>query len=1400
MQIQLGLRDVLSGAHADVHVDAPHGTPLGDVADDLLGLLRPDGGTGPASVGGTLLTHQSPLGIPPLVDGALLRIQAPSAPAVLPNLPTLDVIGGPAAGTSFLLTAAQHTLGRVGPLALHDPDVSRAHCQLTLAHEGASVTDLGATNGTCVDGARVTTDAALAYGALLHIGSSVLELRRPTPEPPAPVPTGDGGIAFNRAPRVVPAHTVVQVVVPGAPTATERNPLPVLAMLAPLALGVVMWRVLGNASFLLFTLLSPVLMLANVVTDRRSGRRRTRRELAQWRAAREVAERTLYEGVRADERRRRTAAPDPATVSRLARDRAPGLWARRVHDTDLLLLRIGLADQPAHVEAEGDVPDGATTSRSVPATVAITERGVLGVAGPPAPRAGLARWLVVQAAALHSPGELQIVIVAGAFGSQRWDWVRTLPHLQPRLGQNCRATLGLGVRQATARVAELHALLDERRRLRDQTGTPVLLVVDGAHALRGIPGLATVLTEGPELGIYTLALDETAQQLPTECGATAVLHGNRLDFAAAGAAPVLGVLADQVDEGYAEAVARAVAPLREVSRDRGSAAALPSTVRWTDTVALPLSGGDEDVTALLARWEARSRSTAVTLGIGPEGAYAVDLAADGPHALVAGTTGAGKSELLQTLIASLVSSNRPDDLQLVLVDYKGGAAFGPCARLPHTVGMVTDLDGALVERALASLTAELKRRERVLATAGAQDLADLRRRGGSLARLVIVVDEFASLAEELPDFVRGLVGIAQRGRSLGVHLVLATQRPEGAVSADIRANTNLRLCLAVTRDTESRDVLDSPAAATISRSTPGRGYARTGHAELTPFQTGRVGGIRPPAVTRGPQVQLVPTADLGDPAPSAPTPQDGVSDLHLLVDACVAAAQRLGLSEQRSPWLAPLPEVVPLQALTSEAPSVLPLGLVDLPQSQSRATYGLDLAGGHLLVVGAPRSGRTTALLSLAGAVATQTSPDDVHVYALDLGSGLGALDALPHTGAVVSREQPERMVRVLDFLAGEVSRRQTLLAACGATSLSEQRSAGDRDALPHLLLLLDRWEGFLSTFQDIEAGRLVDVVYRLLREGPGVGLQLVVTADRSGLVGRLGTLIEEKVVLRLADLGDYAAAGLPTRAVPEHLPPGRGWRLSAAPTVLQLAVLADEPSGSAQTAALRRLAGRAAQPVRCPPRQVASLPDAVQLTDLPAPGAAPFLGVGGDELEPVAVDLTDGGFVIGGPPRSGRSTALLTLAGQLDLPMVAICPRPSPLRALQCCVTDVQDVATLQALLACGPVAVVVDDAELVVDSPVGSVLEHLVRSARDNGSVVIAAGTTEVLVACYRGFVADLRRLRNGLLLSPESPADGDLLGVRTQRAPVGVPGRGLHVTRAGTSPVQVALPSRKVAAVRG
>jgi S-DNA-T family DNA segregation ATPase FtsK/SpoIIIE len=264
----------------------------------------------------------------------------------------------------------------------------------------------------------------------------------------------------------------VKVLVPAPPTEPERQPVPLLAVLAPLLLGIAMWRITGSTTFLLLTLLSPLMVLGNVVSDRRTGRRRSRRERRLWQARRDVAERTLESGVRADETARRAAEPDPAQVLLTALGPLPRLWERRRDDDDLLALRLGLADQPARVEVEGDPTGVSTTARVVPVVVPLREAGVLGVAALPggsrAAAQALARSLVCGAAVWHSPRDLSLVVLAEPAAAAAWDWVGWLPHTRPDGGQDCRALLGLGAEQAAARVAELTALVTARRRAAPQ--------------------------------------------------------------------------------------------------------------------------------------------------------------------------------------------------------------------------------------------------------------------------------------------------------------------------------------------------------------------------------------------------------------------------------------------------------------------------------------------------------------------------------------------------------------------------------------------------------------------------------------------------------------------------------------------------------------------------------------------------------------------------------------------------------------------------------------------------------------------------------------------------------------------------------------------------------------------
>ncbi|MEW9555127.1 FtsK/SpoIIIE domain-containing protein [Nonomuraea sp. NPDC050783] len=1321
------------------------------------------------------------------------------------------VVGGAGgAARARLRPGTVTTLGRArdNGLVLEDPEVSRHHATVTAGDDAsAELADAGSRNGVAWRGFRLDAPVRVEPGELFGMGETVLTIRAAdSADAPLQPVREDGWILFNRPPRLPVRNAPLRLTVPRRPEAPRAVRFPLIAIVLPLVLAGAAYLVFpGAAYFLAFAALSPVLMVANLISDRRGGRRDHREATAEHdRLLAELGD-ALSTAAAEQGRTAREAFPDPGRVLRIAAAPTSRLYERRPADPDFLRLRVGLAPRPVevtftgtHGEQEPDVP----VIEHAPVAVSLAEAGVLGLAGPRDELLPLARAALAQLAALHAPHDVGLVIITGSEEAAEWEWATWLPHTLPHTPElACRRLIAVGADQAAARVAELRRIVagrqeEQRATLRASTpaGRRLVVLADGARRLRSVPGLAELLVDGPESGVYAICLDTEENHLPDECRTTVVVTGHSGTRARVRGRDLEAdsVLLDRLAAGDATRLGHALAPIRVLGARWGAQGDLPDSVRLLDLLGL---GADPSAGSIERGWAA-GRGSEVTLGQDAEGTVTIDLKRDGPHALIAGTSGAGKSELLQTLIAGLAVANSPEWLSLVLVDYKGGSAFAECRDLPHCAGMITDLDGHLVTRALDSLGAELRRREELLAAAGAKDIEDYWAVSDRpLPRLVIVIDEFASLVEEVPEFVTGVAGIGMRGRSLGVHVVLATQRPAGAVSADLRANLNLRICLRVTSAADSGDVIDVPDAAKLSRHHPGRAYLRAGHCDLALFQTARVGGPRAGSADREVIISIRDVATLGCPPADRGGNDDGhgeVTDLKVLVAAVKEAARRSGATIPAAPWLPPLPGRVSaddLRPASAGGPLAVPIGLADHPERQAQVPYVLDLrAAGTVLVAGMARSGRSTALLTLALGLARRNSPADLHLYVLDQGNrALAELGGLPHCGAYVDGEDTDRTERVLALLTAEVGRRQRSLAEGGAGTA------------PYLLLVVDRYEGFLARHADTDAGRLVDLFDGLLRHGPSVGVGVVIASDRSGFTHRLSGAIATRLVLRHADPEDTAVYGVNPRDLPASMGEGRAIVVPGM-VETQLALPGHGP-----------VMGAGGVPAEALPRTVDPLPESIgsaelerlRVTARPSGPAVCTLGAGGDRLAPVDVDLADHGnlFLVAGPPRTGRSGALLAVARSIALrPLVLVCPRTSPLSepaglpGVAAVLSGAAGADRLDEVLATvpGPCSVLVDDAELIGDGRAATALEDLARTARDTGNVLVAAGTTDDLqLQRYRGWLATMRRARTGLLLAPSSPVDGELFDVKLPaRRGVWPPGRGILVVPGRRIPIHVPL----------
>ncbi len=747
-----------------------------------------------------------------------------------------------------------------------------------------------------------------------------------------------------------------------------------------------------------------------------------------------------------------------------------------------------------------------------------------------------------------------------------------------------------------------------------------------------------------------------------------------------------------------------------------------------------------------------------TTGAGP---FSLDLRRDGPHLLVGGTTGSGKSEFLRTLVTALAVDSSPRDVTMLLVDFKGGAGFGPCADLPHVVGLVTDLDDHLVHRMLVSLRAELRRREALLADVGAADLDDPRaqvpRATGTLPRLVVVVDELRALVDAHPDTVGALVRLAAQGRSLGVHLVLATQRPAGTVTAEVQANIDLRIAFRVRDVADSVSVVEDPAAALLPADVPGRGVARPGGGPLTPFQAALVA----PAEDGRATVTVRAAGSEVEPAAS------GAADRSATVATVVATVRRAftasGTSPPPPPWLPPLPAELPLAGQ--------PLGtlaVVDDPERQRQTPWVWRPEVPLWRVVGPPRSGRSQALRSLVLAATAVLPPDRLHVQVLAAGSALTALGTLPHVGTVADVDDTAAVDAVLDHLEG--------LPPGGAP-----------DSVQHLLVV----DGVDRLLDDVP-GAPVSRADRLVRLVRDTGVGAAVAGGRELLRSRWSALAGEVLVLGPSDPLDAALLGLPVARARADRPPGGGVRGRDGREV-QVVWAGPSLHGPRRPEATTGPA----------PWTYRALPRVVRRADLvPSPGARAgsegwLLGAAGPQAVPCGWAPGRHGrlLLVVGPAGAGRSSTLRAVAGSAAAAgrphaWVGADRPPGDLRG--CEVVGPTDVDRLVRLRAAHPdLLLLVDDADRLDDAPVRPVLDEVVDLVeRDGGAVAVVTSTT-ALGARFRGLDVTVARARHGLLLRP-TPDDAHLLGlprsaVSREDRPAG---RGLLVRDGVAVPIQVLL----------
>jgi S-DNA-T family DNA segregation ATPase FtsK/SpoIIIE len=1018
-----------------------------------------------------------------------------------------------------------------------------------------------------------------------------------------------------------------------------------------------------------------------------------------------------------------------------------------------------------------------------------------------------------------------------------WDWLKWLPHVgsdhSPVAAHHLASTPAAAVRL----VAAIEEVLEDRGTDRSgQAPIPsvVLVVENGAPVERS--RLVELSELGSRAGVYVLWLAPTKSHLPAACKTFIELNPAHPGIARVSWVNqehcVAEVAVESLEAVRASGLARTLSPVVDAGARVDDDSDLPRAVSLVSLLGLDaLSSPD----FILDRWRLSNSLPAVggctpgsrrrrenhlraLVGAAAGQGFVLDLRTHGPHALVGGTTGAGKSEFLQAWVMGLAAEHSPARVTFLFVDYKGGAAFGDCVRLPHAVGLVTDLSPHLVARALTSLNAELRYREEILRSAKAKDLLELERRGeGEIPpSLVIVVDEFAALAQEVPEFVDGVVNVAQRGRSLGLHLILATQQPAGVIKGNLRANTNLRVALRMADPDDSVDVVGTPQAAAFDPGIPGRALAKMGPTRLTPFQSGYVGGW----TSAQPPKPIVTVEDFGfgqgatweeqeEALVGAERPQ-GPNDLHRMVSTIRGAFDSSGMAAPRRPWLDTLANVYDLaRSPQSRTDSELIFGVLDAPERiQQDPVAFLPDHDGNMVVYGTGGSGKSTFLRTLGIVAGLSTRGGPCHVYGLDFGTrGLQMLETLPHVGGIINGDDQERVTRLLGMLRRTVDDRAVRYAAVSAGSIGQYRSMAKMPQEPRILVLLDGIGPFRQTYEAGPLSRWFDMFQGIAADGRQVGVHMVVSADRQAAVpAALASVIQRRLVLRLAGDVECSMLGVPPDAFAVDSPPGRGFLDGHE---VQVAVLGGTATTPRQADAIAALGSELRRLDRPPPAPVGRLTDRVRLVELPVEvGGLPALGIADDTLAPMGF-APEGSLLVIGPPQSGKTTVVATIALSLRR------YRPSSTFAYLGSVQSPLSAASYWFDMACGPddvaglakdlagrltsaserasgLVVVIEGIAEFLNTPADGPLQELLKACRASGSFVIANGETSTMSSSWP-LLQPLKAPRHGIALQPDQ-IDGDSVFrtsfPRASRVEF-PPGRGWYIRGGKVRRIQCALP---------
>ena len=1147
---------------------------------------------------------------------------------------------------------------------------------------------------------------------------------------------------FQRSPRTFPSVPTDEVEIqspspiPTRPTSSLVSVLlPSLGMIIGVVLSVMLALFASNTGG--YSLLGLVITIPMTIGSAAASIYSYKNERKKYRQSVEDRER-LYRAHLVDRRKtledlatqqRRASLeihPDYTTCLAIARRQHPEdarhLWERssgleRPRDPDFLYLRLGtgrlpatfkvkppasrsqvgeadeLYDQAIRLAQEFQNVDGVAVS------LPLAQIGSAGLAGPRSSLLESARALLIHFATLHAPNEVKIVALLPAHELAEWDWLRWLPHVWD--DERKHRFIASTPDEIRALLATLFPFLQRRAlgRAPDDAKTlhhpayvflfadPALYTAASDTSVIG-PLMHLLVTQGANIGAYSMFLNERPDALPSACGAVVDLSGgnNRLRLVGP-PTQEFPFSPDRVGAARVDAFARALAPVRV--KPLATQSDIPSNIPLTAL----LKTTRLDDYPVLQHWQQRDSHQTLEAPLGIEAGGGTILLnfqdaarhGDGSHAMVGGTTGTGKTRFLQTMIVLLAAHHHPHDVNFILIDYKGGDLLQGLENLPHVVGTLANLEkqdaqAVLIERLFVCLDAELRRRRNLI---GGLNINEYQRdvlQGKftePLSHLFVVIDEFAEMIRNSPDkaaTTKRLLSIGATGRSLGVHLVLATQDPSGVVTDELRNNINIRLCLRMGSRQASTDILRLPDAyEKITSAQVGRAYLQTGNNDrFVAFQVAWGGDAYIPGQTSAMsgEIREVGLNGLRTSLRRFHSLVSGGGDTQIatLARHIQKTADDQGLTRLKSPLSPPLQSLIFLDDLRrgkpgwnghgwetpANAPWLAPIvGQSDDPANQAQESLRLPLGTeGHFALYGEPGSGKTTFIQTLVTSLALSYSPEEIHLYLIDFsGQRLLTLKSFPQVGDVFLGDEVERLKRFFRYLTGELKARKGQFARAGGAANLRDYCAMTHTSLPAMVIILEDYATFFKVCQNRNLD-LDDTLANLIRDGSSYGLHFVLTmTSPSELKSRLANSISLSATYHLAT-PDYGMAVGPTGGLVPAPYPGRGLYKGAPMLEFQTALPVRGNTDPERTLALKVLMDQMGQ-AGPRPRAFLPIPAVVGLSQIvflsdrwlepsPAGLTASFAIDLEDPDQPFDVDLRSGPyFLVAGTPQCGKTTLL---------------------------------------------------------------------------------------------------------------------------------------------------------------